>query len=209
MPDSNQDLERTGALETSDIFTKYWRTLATTKFIAIFLLCLNPLIAALLIPPLLLLRKFFGRKIFKNLNKGVPALSWLLYLYGNAMDTFEHDFRQAYYDKISSNVSGQVMAVHIFVGKDSVSVPILVKPDSVEANNIEPINVEPRNLDSRNIEANAFEPTDVTVGTDVDTLTSLLMWYNWMRYRRGFFELTLPRRLVRIDKVHVRVQSLV
>lgn len=40
--------------------------------------------------------------------------------------------------------------------------------------------------------------------SDATTFEHLVMWYSWMRYKRGFGELLLPRQLFRVDKVKVR-----
>jgi hypothetical protein len=114
------------------------------------------------------------------LNKSIPDLSWLIHLCGTSLEVFETDYRQAWEDTLAreKSGSGEVVMVNIFVGKDSMSVPVL------------------------------FNKSDATENSDAETFKQLLMWYCWMQYKGGFGEVLLPRKLVRVDKVQVGIASI-
>ena len=73
---------------------------------------------------------------------------------------------------------GAVVWVNIFLGSDVLCVPL------------------------------SFDKTDDSIGTDRQTFESLRMWYSWLQVRRGFSEVLIPKRLVRVDRVSVRLHAL-
>lgn len=108
-------------------------------------------------------------------NERLPALFWLIHLYGAPVDAFEQDFLQAWEDTLVLRQDRKVAKVTIFVGGHSLSVPMPFDKDIVENNK------------------------------DTETLKKLGMWYSWMQFRGGLGEVIIPRRLMRIDKVEVSV----
>ncbi|KAK1061565.1 hypothetical protein LTR74_010956 [Friedmanniomyces endolithicus] len=68
---------------------------------------------------------------------------------------------------------GEVVMINVLIGRNTLCVPIL------------------------------FDPNNGGMSSDQETFTMLRMWYCLMQLRRGFSELILPRRLVRIDKVEI------
>ncbi|KAK1031552.1 hypothetical protein LTS16_017970 [Friedmanniomyces endolithicus] len=68
---------------------------------------------------------------------------------------------------------GKVVMINVLIGRNTLCVPIL------------------------------FDPNNSRIGSDQETFTMLRMWYCLMQLRRGFSELILPRRLVRVDQVEV------
>ncbi|KAK0250430.1 hypothetical protein LTS09_014434 [Friedmanniomyces endolithicus] len=68
---------------------------------------------------------------------------------------------------------GKVVMINVLIGRNNLCVPTL------------------------------YDPSNLSIGSDQETFTMLRMWYCLMQLRRGFSELILPRRLVRIDQVEV------
>jgi hypothetical protein len=167
---SNPLFDRQG-LQAADIFTSIWRTTVCAKVGFMF--------AWLGLPAILLkiLWKYRGLQIVLAVNKRAPDLSWLMHLGGTSLDVFETDYRQAWQDTLAREKpgSGEVVIVNIFVGKDSMAVPVL------------------------------FNKNDPTKNSDAETFRQLLMWYCWMQYKGGIGEVILPRKLARVDKVRVGV----
>lgn len=114
-------------------------------------------------------------RVLVVINKHAPEVFWYLHLYFTSLNDFEMNFRQAWKDNLDSARSGadEVVMVNIFVGNESMAVPLL------------------------------FNQSDATKNSDVRTFKQLGIWYSWMQYRRGFGEVILPRRLAHIDKVKV------
>jgi hypothetical protein len=170
---SDPILERQG-LEAADIFWKEWRILAYAKSS----MTLGWFWPFWWLPAILLnlLWRFRGWRALVVVNKQISAeLSWYLHLYFTSLDTFEINYRQAWKDKLDSSRTGagEVVMLNIFVGSDSMAVPLF------------------------------FDRSDATKNSDAETFRQLCMWYSWMQYKRGFGEVVLPRRLARVDKVKV------
>lgn len=68
---------------------------------------------------------------------------------------------------------GKVVHVNIFVGTDNLCIPTLFDQDNAET------------------------------GSDRETLAMLRMWYCWTQMKRGFSEILLPRKLLRLYKLEV------
>jgi hypothetical protein len=164
-------------LQAADIFTSIWRAMACFKA-GHTIAWIWPLSW---LPTILfkVLWRYRGLQIVVALNKSIPELSWMMHLGGTSLEVFETDYRQAWEDTLAheKNGSGEVVMVNIFVGRDSMSVPVL------------------------------FNKVDSTKNSDAETFKQLLMWYCWMQYKGGFGEVLLPRRLVRVDKVQVGFAS--
>jgi hypothetical protein len=130
------------------------------------------------LPAILLnvLWRFRGWRALVIVNKQISAeLFWYLHLYFTSLDTFEMNYRQAWKDRLESSKTGagEVVMLNIFVGNDSMAVPLYL------------------------------DRGDTTKNSDAETFRQLCMWYSWMQYKRGFGEVVLPRRLARVDKVKV------
>jgi hypothetical protein len=162
-------------LQAVDIFTAKWRILALVS--ALYTYKWIWPIWWFFSGPLILLWGLRDGQAMIAVNKRAPRISWLLHLHAVTLDIFEKDFRQAWQDKLTRDCErDEVVAnVIIFVGNESMSVPVL------------------------------FNSKDTTRNCDAETFRQLLMWYSWMQYKRGFGEVILPRRLVRVDKVKVSV----
>ncbi|KAK5121110.1 hypothetical protein LTR85_005594 [Meristemomyces frigidus] len=85
------------------------------------------------------------------------------------------DFEQDYMQawKDALEQRGSVVHINIFLGDNTLCVPIL------------------------------FDEKNLDVGSDRDTFEALQMWYCCMQVRRGFGEIILPRKLVRISQVQL------
>ena len=117
-------------------------------------------------------------RVLVIVNKQISAeLFWYLHLFLTSMDTFEMNYRQSWKDTLDAAKNGdsEVVMLNIFVGNESMAVPLL------------------------------FDRSDATMNSDAETFKQLCMWYSWMQYKRGFGELVLPRRLARVDKVKVSI----
>jgi hypothetical protein len=162
-------------LRPVDIFTSGWRVLSLARAFHTYLKSW-PLWWVLFLGPFKLLWKFRGPQIFIKINQRIsPKLSWLLYLYAVPLDDFEADFRQAWKEQLdsSSTGDGEVALINIFVGKESIPVPVL------------------------------FNGKDETKNSDAETFRQLRQWYFWMQYKRGLAELVLPRHLMYIERIKV------
>lgn len=162
-------------LKAADIFRKEWRLLAFAR--ASMVASYFWPIAWLTLLPLYLLWKIGGMRALVVVNKQISAdVFWYLHLFLTSMDTFEMNFRQSWKDSLDATKDGdsEVVMVNIFVGNESMAVPLL------------------------------YNRIDPTMNSDAQTFKLLCMWYSWMQYKRGFGELVLPRRLARVDKVRVR-----
>ena len=127
-----------------------------------------------------LLWKSRGIRTFITINQKISRkLSWLLYLCAVPLDDFETDFRQAWIEQLDSSRNGddEVLMVNIFVGKESIPVPVL------------------------------FNRNDEKKNRDAETFRQLRMWYFWMQYKRGLAELVLPRQLMYIERIKVSTQN--
>jgi hypothetical protein len=120
-------------------------------------------------------------RLFLGTNNNFPWLSWTIYftfaqwgVFNATLTNFGDDYSQAWRDHLEAK--GGTLDLQIFVGKDTFSAPILCK------------------LDNNNV---------CTVGSDAETFGQLRLWYDWMQYKRGFGEIVIPRRLIRVDKVKV------
>jgi hypothetical protein len=113
------------------------------------------------------------------INKRTPTLFWLIYLLITSTDHFEIDFRQSCEDNLHSvrRSTQDVVTISIFVGDQSISVPVL------------------------------FSKTYASENSDVETFRQLRTWYAWLQHNRGFGEVILPKKLARIDKVKVRTHQ--
>lgn len=162
-------------LKASNIFTEGWRILAFVKATKLFM-WVWPFSWPFAILFNLLWR-FRRVQTLIAMNKISPTVSWLLHLYGTGLEVFETDYLHAWTEELkrTANGSDEVVIINIFVGKESMSVPVL------------------------------FNKGDKTKNSDAETFKQLLMWYSWIQYKGGFGELILPRRLVRVDKVRVGV----
>lgn len=181
---SNAKFNDEGPLEYVDIFTKWWRSLVFAKSLRdslvayTWLLWILPFViysgwTRVGFPPI----PVAGMLV--SINKKAPTLFWLIYLLVAPSDKFETDFRQSCRDTLSSARSGtqKVAMISIFVGDNSISVPVL------------------------------FSRTDATESSDAETFRQLRTWYSWLQYNRGFGEVILPKKLTRIDKVKVRTHQ--
>lgn len=74
-----------------------------------------------------------GSRTFVRLNRAAPKFSWLLYLLFTTSDTFERDLCQAWHDHLEG--MGKVSNIYIFVGGDSMCVPILFDPNITNVGN--------------------------------------------------------------------------
>jgi hypothetical protein len=113
-------------LRPVDIFTSHWRLLSLAgacysyfKYLPIWWI------------PLILFKLLWqsrGTRTFITINQKLsPKISWLLYLYAVPVDDFETNFRQAWIEQLDSSRTGDddVLMVNIFVGKESIPVPVL------------------------------------------------------------------------------------
>ena len=170
--------------KVSNIFSS--RLTAFQPLILYFVVCGLPYIFLTILilyyPAKVFLRsRNFSARLFLGTNKNSPWLSWTIYftfaqwgLFNSTLTTFGDDYSQAWRDHLEAK--GETLDLQIFVGKDTISAPILCR------------------LDNNNM---------CTVGSDAETFDLLRMWYAWMRYKRGFGESIIPRRLIRVDKVEV------
>ena len=161
-------------LRPVDIFTPYWRLLSLAGACYSYFKYLPPWWILLILFKLLWRSR--GIRTFITINQKIsPKLSWLLYLCAVPLDDFETDFRQAWIEQLDSFRTGEdeVLMVNIFVGKESIPVPVL------------------------------FNWVDVTKNRDAQTFTQLRMWYFWMQYKKGLAELVLPRQLMYIERIKV------
>ena len=129
---SNATFTHEGPLKYVDIFTKWWRLLVFAKFILGYLVDNTQLVW---IWPFLIYLGWtrvgfppipFSRMLV-SINKRTPTLFWLIYLLTTSTDKFETDFRQSCEDKLTRARRGsqKVVTISIFVGDQSISVPVL------------------------------------------------------------------------------------
>jgi hypothetical protein len=144
-------------LRPVDIFTSHWRLLSLAgacysyfKYLPIWWI------------PLILFKLLWqsrGTRTFITINQKLsPKISWLLYLYAVPVDDFETNFRQAWIEQLDSSRTGddEVLMVNIFVGKESIPVPVL------------------------------FNRNDEKKNRDAETFRQLRMWYFWLQYKGGW-----------------------
>jgi hypothetical protein len=163
-------------LKAADIFRKEWRLLAFARATTV-MSYFWPL-AWFTYLPLYLLWKIGGMRALVVVNKQMSADGfWYLHLFFTSIDTFEVTYRQSWKDTLDATKDGdsEVIMVNIFVGNESMAVPLL------------------------------YNRVDPTMNTNAETCKQLCMWYSWMQYKRGFGELVLPRRLARVDKVEASI----
>lgn len=181
---SNPTFIHKGPLEYVDIFTKWWRILVFAKFICTYFFTFT---WTLWFWPLLMYAGWtcvgFPRiplsRMLVSINKRSPAIFWLIYLLITSTDEFETDFRQSCEDKLTSIRRGtqSVATISIFMGDQSISVPVL------------------------------YSSTNASENSDAETFRQLRTWYSWLQHNRGFGEVILPKKLTRIDKVKVRIHQ--
>ena len=106
----------------------------------------------------------------------MSVLWWLSYMLLYDLDMFETDYLQAWHDRHARE--GPVVWVNIFIGDESMCVPLL------------------------------FDRSISRIGNDRQTFENLRMWYSLLRVKRGIGEVILPKRLVRIDQVGVSRPSI-
>ena len=179
---SNATFIHQGPLKYVDIFTNWWRILvfakchysnlvANTEILWIWPFLIYLGWTHIGFPPIP-----FSR-LLVYINKRTPTLFWLIYLLIASTDKFETDFRQSCEDKLTSVRRGaqNVVTISIFVGDQSISVPVL------------------------------FSKTNASENSDAETFRQLRTWYSWLQHNRGGGEVILPKKLARIDKVKVRI----
>lgn len=168
------EIEGLRPLKPVDILTTNWKALALLYAVQGFLY--SRLVVWLLSQlPWSLLWHFPGVQITTAINRKLPTLFWLFWLFSVSLDDFEKDFQKAWRDEFTLSQKRKVTDLVIFVGGNPMLVPIAFDKETPENN------------------------------SDAETFKHLRMWYSWMQFKRGLGEMIIPRRLVRIDKVEVSV----